>query len=104
MNNVKCIISKGGMQVSIYISVWYYECAYYFILLHIYSIIKECSSVKSLLVLTYPHHKNTTFWDLRNLKMNNSCVGWCTFLPLSKYETQKKFKTSYIAWWSLDEE
>ena len=36
MNNFKNIINKGRIQISIYILVQYYECAYYLILLHIY--------------------------------------------------------------------
>ena len=60
-NNEKSTVTKGGTQISIYISVRYLECAYYLILLYIYSIMKEHSSVKSLLVLTYLHHESTKF-------------------------------------------
>ena len=36
MNNFKNIINKGRIQISIYIWVCHYECAYYLILVHIY--------------------------------------------------------------------
>ena len=36
MNNLKSVKIKGGIQISIYISVQYYECAYYLTLLYMY--------------------------------------------------------------------
>ena len=61
MNNIKSIITKGGIQISIYTSVQYYECLLSYTIIYIYFIMKECSSVKSLLVLTYPHHESVKF-------------------------------------------